>query len=186
LELLLAMTLVATLIAATLTGYSIVTQAAALTFAAQQMTDFLTEARDDAVAKNTTVEVRLYDVPGPGVATPAYRAAQLYWIKSDHTTPAVNAPIFLPASVVIDPTAAHSSILANNLEVATPDAADPRINGQTRVFHFLGDGSTDLPATQSWFLTLRAVTQSDPAHFPSNWACITLDPTTGRVQAFRP
>jgi uncharacterized protein (TIGR02596 family) len=186
LELLLAMALVAALVAATLAAYASITQATALTAGAQELSDLLTEARDDAVAKNTTVEVRLYDVPGQGATTADYRVAQLYWINSDGTTPAIGAPLFLPTAIVIDSTAAHSTLIANNIEAPTPDSADSRINAQTRVFHFLADGSTDLPATQSWFLTLRSTNQSDPAKFPGNWACLTLDPTTGRVQVFRP
>jgi hypothetical protein len=92
----------------------------------------------------------------------------------------------LPAWVVIDATPAYSSLIAENPQIATPDASDARLNSQTRVFHFLPDGSTDLNPATNWFMTVRAATQSDPAHFPSNWACVQVDPTTGRPQIYRP
>jgi hypothetical protein len=41
------------------------------------------------------------------------------------------------------------------------------------------------PAT-NWFMTVRAATQSAPANFPSNWACIAVDATTGRPRIYRP
>jgi hypothetical protein len=35
-------------------------------------------------------------------------------------------------------------------------------------------------------MTVRAANQSDPAHFPANWACVAIDATTGRTQIYRP
>ena len=183
LELLLVLTLIAGLSAASVAAYFSMTQAAALGTGAETLNDLLGDARQDAVTQNTPVEVRLYDLADP---TPDYRAVQLHWLKADGTKPAAGNLLFLPTGVVIDSTAMHSSIIGSNPLTATPDPADSHFNSQTRVFHFFPDGSTDLPAGSSWFLTLRAATQSDPAHFPSNWASITVDPATGRAQIFRP
>lgn len=169
-----------------LAAYSGIIQATRISTAADAINDLLAEARADAVTQNITVEVRLYDIPGSADPTPAYRAAQLHWLKPDGSHPAINNPLFLPVSVVFDSTVQHSTLIAGNPITPTADAADPRMNAQTRIFHFLSDGSTDLAPGTSWFLTLRAATQSDPAHFPGNWACVTLDPTTGRAQIFRP
>jgi len=59
----------------------------------------LTEGRARAVAQNTTVEVRIYDLaPQPGAA-PVYDALQLHWLKGDGTTPAVTSATLLPAWV---------------------------------------------------------------------------------------
>jgi uncharacterized protein (TIGR02596 family) len=186
LELLLAMTIVAGLVTASLAAYASIARAAALGTGADQLSDLLAEARSDATTQNLTVEVRLYDLPGSADPMPAYRAAQLHWLEADGTKPAIAAPLFLPASVVLDPTATRSSLIGANTIAAAPDPADPRLNGQTRVFHFLPDGSTDLAPGSAWFLTLRAATASDPNHFPPDWASITVDPTTGRTQIFRP
>jgi hypothetical protein len=62
------------------------------------------EARQNAVAQNITVEGRIYDLPAQSGSPPVYAALQLHWLKADGTTPPVNKPLFLPASVVIDAT----------------------------------------------------------------------------------
>jgi len=186
LELLLVVALVAGLIVLALNGYAALAQAAAVTSGADMVSDALTEGRASAVAQNTTVEVRLYDLPPQPGALPVYGALQLHWLNANGTTPPVASPVLLPAWVVIDATAAHSPIIAVNSQTATPDAGDTRLNSGTRVFHFLPDGSTDLNPATNWFLTVRAATQSSPANFPSNWACVQVDPTTGRTQIYRP
>jgi uncharacterized protein (TIGR02596 family) len=181
LELLFALALVAGLAALGFEAYGVFSQSAALTTGADAVSDLLAEGRDDAITQNITVEVRIY-----ADASGAYRVAQLHWLKSDGTRPALRPALFLPSSVVFDATAAHSSLIAANPDTVAPDASDPRVNGLTRAFHFLSDGSTDLDPAGKWFLTLRAVMQSDPTHFPGNWACLMIDPATGRVSILRP
>jgi uncharacterized protein (TIGR02596 family) len=186
LEMLLVLALVTGLAFLAMEVYSATIQAAALTAGADMLSDALTEARTSAVAQNTTVEVRIYDLPPQPGAAPVYDALQLHWLKADGTTPPVANPVFLSSWVVIDATPAHSPLIAANSQTVTPDAGDERLNGNTRVFHFFPDGSTDLNPATNWFMTVRAATQSDPAHFPSNWACVQVDSTTGRPQIYRP
>jgi uncharacterized protein (TIGR02596 family) len=167
-------------------GYSAMVQASAVTTGADMLADALTEGRSNAVAQNTIVEVRIYDLaPQPGAA-PVYDALQLHWLRPDGTTPPVAAAILLPAWVALDATATHSPLIASNNQVATPDPTDARLNSLTRVFHFVPDGSTDLNPATNWFMTVRAATQSNPAQFPANWACVRVDPTTGRAEIYRP
>ena len=186
LELLIVLALLAGLIVLALNGYSALAQASAITTGADMLSDALTEARQSAVAQNTTVEVRIYDLPPQPGQAPAYDALQLHWLKSDGTTPPVTHALILPAGAAIDATPEHSPLIGSNHQTATPDAIDSRLNSDTRTFHFLPDGSTDLDPAAKWFLTVRAAIHSDPAHFPSNWASISVDPTTGRVQIYRP
>jgi len=183
---LLVLALMATVVVIVMEGYSAAAQSTAVTTGADMLSDALTEGRSDAVAQNTTVEVRIYDLPPQSGGAPVYDALQLHWLKADGTTPPVANPLLLSSWVVIDATAAHSPLIASNTQTATPDASDLRLNSQTRVFHFLPDGSTDLNPATNWFMTVRAASQSDPAHFPSNWACIAVDATTGRPQIYRP
>ena len=178
--------IVAVLFVLALNGYFAAVRASAVTAGANMISDALAEARASAVAQNTTVEVRLYDQPTPASPSRAYTTLQLHWIKPDGTTPPVANPSFLPAWVVIDTTVPHSPLIASNTEAATPDASDTRLNSDTRVFHFLPDGSTDLNPATNWFLSVRPASQSDPAHFPVNCACVSVDATTGRVQVYRP
>jgi len=186
LEMLVVLAVIFGVAALAMGGYSALVQSTAVAGGAAMIGDTLTEGRADAVAQNTTVEVRIYDLPPQPGATPVYDALQLHWLKPNGTTPPVAMATLLPVWVVIDATAAHSPLIASNSQIATPDAGDARLNGQTRVFHFLPDGSTDLNPATNWFLTVRAATQSDPAHFPANWGCVQVDPTTGRAQVYRP
>jgi uncharacterized protein (TIGR02596 family) len=186
LELILVVTVTGVLVVVSFAGYTQMVQSAALTSAADVLRDAFTEARQDAMTQNMTVEVRIYALPSGDGMTSNYVALQLHGVKSDGTTPALGAPLFLGSSVVIDATLAHSTLIAANTLAATPDASDSRLNGQTRVFHFMPDGSTDLDAASQWFLTVRAATQSDPTRFPTNWACVKVDPATGRATIFRP
>ncbi len=155
-------------------GYSAAVQASAVGTGADMISDAMVEARASAVAENTTVEVRIYDLPPAPGTNPAYDVLQLHWLKPDGTTPAVARPVLLTPYAAIDETALHSPLIAANTQTATPD------------FHFLPDGSTDLSPATTWFLTVRPVNQSDPARFPSNWACVSVDATTGRPQVYRP
>jgi len=183
---LLVLVLTAGLVALGAEGYSALAQAAAVTTGADMLSDVFTEARTSAVAQNTTVEVRIYDLPPQPGGAPVYDAVQLHWVKADGATPPLNNVLLLSSWIAMDATAAHSPLIGANAQTATPDASDTRLNGQTRVFHFLPDGTTDLNPATNWFLTVRPATQSDPAHFPSNWACVKVDATTGRPQIYRP
>jgi uncharacterized protein (TIGR02596 family) len=186
LEMLLVLAVTAIVVGMATAGYSQIIQSTAVTTGAATLEDALTLGRESAMAQNTTVEVRLYDIPPQPGAAPDYNAVQLHWVKADKTSPPVAGAMLLSSWIAIDATAAYSPLIALNRQIATPDAADPRLDSDTRVFHFLPDGSTDLNPATNWFMTVRAASQSDPAHFPSNWACIRVDPTTGRAQIYRP
>ena len=186
LELLMVLVVSAIVLALAAEGYAAMVQANAVTTSADMISDLLTEGRIDAVTQNTEVEVRIYDLPPQAGGTPVYDALQLHWIKSNGASPPVANPVLLSSWVVIDATATHSTLIASNPQAATPDATDARLNSATRVFHFLPDGSTDLNPATNWFMTVRAANQSDPAHFPSDWACVAVDAATGRTQIYRP
>jgi uncharacterized protein (TIGR02596 family) len=166
-------------------SYTASAQATAVTTSADMISDALSEARSDAMAQNMTVEVRFYQLPPQGGGSPVYCALQLHWLKPDGTIAPAAGPIVLPSWAVIDATTSHSPLIANG-EVPKPDPSDWRLNGGTRVIHFLPDGSTDLNPATNWFLTVRAASKSDPANFPSDWASISVDATTGRPKIYRP
>jgi len=186
LETMLVLALVAIVVAMVMEGYSAMIQSTTVTTSAAMVADVLTQARASAIAQNTTVEVRIYDVPPASGGAPVYDAMQLHWLNANKTSPPVASPLLLSSWVVIDPTATYSPLIALNQEPLTPDPADTRLNSQTRVFHFLPDGSTDLSPATNWFMTVRPVNQANPGQIPSNWACIRVDATTGRPQIYRP
>ena len=185
-EVILVLALTTILILLSLSYYTAFINSTAIATSADVVSDVFMDARSSATAQNTTVEVRIYNLPTSSGGASTYGALQLRWLKPDGTTPPVMKPVFLPSSVAIDATAEHSPLIGGNTQTATPDTSDLLINSQTRAFHFLPDGSTDLNSSTNWFLTIRSATQSDPAHFPSNWACVRVDAVTGHVQTYRP
>jgi len=182
LELIVAMGISLVLVCLSVVGYTRFIESTAIDSGASMVNDALTEARQDAVTQNNMVEVRFY----AATAGNAYDALQLRWHNTDGTTPAAAPAIVLPTAAVIDATTIHSSLVTTNTEAPASDATDPRLNALTRCFHFLPDGSTDLAATGKWMVTIRALSQSNPANFPANWACVEIDPLTGRTQVYRP
>ena len=165
------------LVARSISGF---VTSSALNLSAQMIRDSLAEARQDALTQNIPVEVRLY-----GTSSAGYQAWQLRQVATDGTTQALSPFLTLPSTVAIDATPVHSTLIADTAAPA-PDRSDPRLNALTRCFHFLPGGSTDLASSTSWTLTVRAASQADPAKFPANWACIALDPVSGRAQVYRP
>lgn len=182
LEIVLALAVALILVCLSVFGYTRVIESAAVESGGSLVDDAFTEARQDAVTQNNTVEVRLYAAADGKI----YDALQLRWHDTDGTTPAIAPVVFLPSAAVIDATTLHSSLVTTNAEAPAADATDPRLNHFTRCFHFLSDGSTDLAVPGPWMVTIRAASQSDPAHFPANWVCVEVDPQTGRSQIYRP
>jgi len=125
------------------------------------ISDALTEGRSDALAQNTTVEVRIYDLPPQPGAT-RFTARCNSTAQGGRTTPPVASPTLLPAWVVIDATPGAFPLIAANSQIREPDAGDTRLNSQTRVFHFLPDGSTDLNPATNWFMTCARRPNRDP------------------------
>ena len=181
LELVLVMALALAVGFLALGGFSRIIEGGAINTGTQMVADCLAEGRQDALAQNMPVEVRLYAKSSAG-----YDALQLRWREPDGTTPPAAMAVILPSAAAIDATVAHSTLVTTNTAQPAPDSTDPRLNARTRCFYFLPDGSTNLAAGVSWTLTVRAATQSNPAQFPSNWACLALDPATGRAQLYRP
>ena len=186
LELVVVMAVLTVLVALVFESYAGVIQSTAVATGAVMLRDALEQGRADAVTQNMPVEVRIYDAPPQEGATPAYDTMQLHWLDSDGTTPALARAVILPTWVVIDPTAAYSPLVALNRQTVVPNGSDTRVNSGTRVFHFLPDGSTDLNPATNWFVTVRAASQSNPAQFPGDWACLRVDATTGKVAIYRP
>jgi len=185
LELLMVLAVVAILGAIGMMSLSSGSQAIDVTTGADLFRDALAEGRAEAMAQNSTVEVRLYArTPATGGGA-IYDAMQLHWIR-DGSTPPVAHVVTLPSGTALDTTAAHSTLIASNPQTATPDANDRLLNAQTKVFHFLANGSTDLSTNSQWFMTVRAANASDPAHFPANWACVSISALIGTVQVYRP
>jgi prepilin-type N-terminal cleavage/methylation domain-containing protein len=121
LEVVLAMTIAAIVVCLSVAGYTRFIEATAIDGAAQMVNDVLTEARQDAVTQNKTVEVRLYAASGGN----AYDALQLHWVDSDGTTPAAAPAVILPQAAVIDATPSHLAVVTTHLDATAAKSVEP-------------------------------------------------------------
>ncbi len=148
-------------------------------------------ARQLAVSKNKTVEVRLirYAVegaPGEVPATPStgkFRALQLFSPSEKGLVEPIGRVQKLPPSVVLSKNASASPLL----ERALVDSSDRLAGGvryQYASFRFRADGSTDLDPNQQWFVTLKQTTANEA--IPKNFAMVAVDPVNGNIQTYRP
>ena len=194
-----------------------------LTRASQQFSDLLANARQTAITKNQRVEVRLIrfadpEQPGERVDDPGtwkYRAVQLMEVLPNGAEVAATKLVRLTGSVLMNDDQ-YSSLLSGTAEsdsgqkalpVNTATATDPALprvaDRDARLyqyvgFRFLTDGSTDLPGTGKWYVTLLAQKEqqklshpasrsggSDPI-FALNYCTLQVDPVSGSARVYRP
>ncbi len=179
-----------------------------LTQGSQMVNDMIALARQTALAKNHSVEVRLYQYGdasiGESATSPSagkYRALQLYEIP-DGGAP-VSVPLGnvmrLPSNLLIDSGAALSSIVGSASTNTWPSFTasgpqNPLLSGigtsyNFVSFRFLPGGRTNLPisSTQVWFLTLHNLTDGDVLNAPpTNFFTIQIDASNGHLATYRP
>jgi uncharacterized protein (TIGR02596 family) len=182
-----------------------------LTQGSNKFVDELDLARQTALSQNREVEVRLYqyadpNMPGESVGTTSswkFRAIQLFEVADSGSSTPVDKAATLPASVIVDKGAsanqnttlssitslAQSSPTIPTLYQAPQTFNTPRagVNYNYVSFHFESDGSTDLPPTSSWFITLHNINVGDELSSPpQNFFTIQIDPTDGHVRTYNP
>lgn len=172
-----------------------------LTQGAQILTDNLALARQAALARNHTVEVRLFQYGDPGVPgekaddpdSGKYRALQIIDVSAGDVP--LTKVIRLPDSIEIDASSTYSSLISSASAGdsaprmstgAAETTAIPRAgtNYNFIAFKFKPGGSTNLAAASSWFLTLRNIQNEDGPL--ENFVTIQIDPINGHVRSFRP
>lgn len=148
-------------------------------------------ARQLAVSKNQTIEVR-FIVPPPSGNT-HFQAMVLLKVNDPLPPVPVDKPTMLPSTVVIDSGANLSSL--TQMTAHTPPATDPPLASMGAAysyvsFRFYPDGSTSLGTTTTaggWFLTVHNLSDGDGlAKAPRNFYTIQIDPTSGRLTQFTP
>jgi uncharacterized protein (TIGR02596 family) len=153
-------------------------------------------ARQHALTQNRPVEVRLFRL---GSGESYHFLAYQYFVISEDGTPVAKAPLQrLPDSVFLDPGRDLSSILGeSSSSVFSPHLATGAQLGlelpgegtsyEAVRFRFLPDGSTDLPRTRLWFLTLHGVEDSlGSSEPPPNYFTLQIEPSNGHVKSYRP
>lgn len=171
-----------------------------LTMAGHAMVDKLNLARQSALTRNHTVEVRFYQygdqAEGENARQPQtgrYRAFQLLEINDAGRYVPIGKVEHLPTSVIID----HSTQLTSLFSLSSGEkAGSPSygsipavgINYNFIAFQYLADGSTNLtPRNSLWFLSLHDIHNGDSlTALPPNYCTIQIDPFNGHVTSYRP
>lgn len=162
-----------------------------LTRAADLVNAQLSLARQTAISRNRTVEVRFYSYPRDG-GPPRIRAVQPF-VGSEEAEGAwqpLMRPQYLPQRICLDSGMALSPLLASQTNRTGPESgvALPGI-GMSYTYStisFRPDGSVDLPAGAD-FATLKAARLDDPlSQLPENYAIIQVSPVSGRQRTYRP
>lgn len=165
--------------------------------AEQMVQQQLASARQTAIARNRRVEVRFYkfDNPDDIGSTQTFCALQSFLIDDANAATPISRLTKLPASVLMNETAANSPLLRGSDKTWTagtdPQVSLPGVGSSytAKTFQFRPDGSTSLSPTEKWFLTLHAATAPGGATttaLPANFATIQIDPVSGSVRTYRP
>ena len=182
-----------------------------MTQAEQILTDQVKLARQFAVTRNHSVQVRFIryaDPEAPGeqgadITTGYYRAIPLVEILDNGAAVPIDKPQLLPTSIVIN--AGNFSTLISNSDMQPPkhaskarsgdDGGDPGLprgidwNYDYVSFRFLPDGSTNLNSTSGvvWCVTLHNINDKPTGNTPPpNFVTLQVDPVSGAVRIYRP
>ena len=187
-----------------------------LTQGSQMVVDQIALARQLALSKNRSIEVRFYkfsDPETPGeigkkAENGVFRAIQTFEILDNGKALPIGTIQRLPANVVINE--GKNSTLINEQrdsdeKFTLPTESDPEIP-DTDVkkeyvyvaLRFLPDGSTNLPPTakdsDSWYLTIHGTNvkkgdgekDGSTSILPDNFFTLQIDPITGSTRSYRP
>ena len=201
-ELLVVLGIVAILGALTVPAITTGLRGSALSQGAQKVTNEFAVARQMALTRNRTTEVRFYQVAKAGLngesagspATGKYRAMQSFVFDSSGNATPLDKVQWLPESIIIDAGSTLSTLLGTTLAkswtVGDPQIALPTVGTayNARALQFLPDGATNLnPIGQQWFLTLHSLSFGDNlGALPKNFFILQIDAVNGHVQNYRP
>jgi uncharacterized protein (TIGR02596 family) len=172
-----------------------------VTHSANQIVGALDIARQTAIARNHTIEVRFYkyanpDAPGESVSNPAtwkYRAYQFIEYLDNGAALQFSKMEQLPAGVSFD-SGTISTLLSTTARQKTftkePKIPLPRIdtNYDCAAFRFLPSGNTDLPLpAANWYVTIHREQDGDGlTQPPANYITVQVDSISGSVKLYRP
>jgi len=190
-ELLVVLAIMAILMAFVVPAATNMMRGNSLSSAGQIITDRLSLARQTAVARNRTVEVRFYkysDPQSPGSKN-SYRALQAFEVDKANVFVPLEKVQTLPLGMIIDSGTSLSSLASLASSAVTSGTSSlPRVSSASYfTVRFLPNGSTDLLPTSDWFLTLHEENKGDPMTTPPpNFITVDVDPVGGTLRMFRP
>ena len=173
-----------------------------VTGASNQVLGIIANARQKAIVRNRTVEVRFYrfadpEMPGEDPAKPEsgrYRALQVFEYDDHGAALPVTQVERLPDGIIFDANTALSSIFdpkqsKSFVPPLDPPVVIPRGTGtkyQCSAFQFTPTGSTRF-GFGKWFVTLHKATDGDNlAVPPPNYATIQVEAISGTAKIHRP
>ncbi len=196
-ELIVVMVIISIIATFVVPAASTIIRGSQITQAAQMITDQISFARQLALTKNKTIEVRFLkfadpETPGEDIRNPdsgRFRAIQLMEVTEAGIAVPTSKLQVIPATVMLNPDSQYSPLLFKTPITpiaATPTSQDPpmprnvQMNYRYMAFRFLPDGSTDLavaPSTinptptspTSWFLTMHATTDLNKITGPTDF-----------------
>ena len=173
-----------------------------LTRGGDKLVSLLSLARQTAIAKNHSIEVRFYqfgdpETPGESAATPSsgkYRAIQSFDIDDSGKATPVGKSELMPPNIIMDSGATLSTLPGQSNDKTNWTTLDTKINiprastnYNCRAFRFLSDGSAALSKTGKWFVTLHNVLDGDAlAKAPTNYITVQIDPASGSLKTWQP
>jgi uncharacterized protein (TIGR02596 family) len=195
LELIVVIMIIGIIAAFTLPAASTILRGSQITQASQIITDQVSLARQTALTKNRSVEVRLISYVDPEVPgdTGAYRAIQVMEILENGIAVPTDKPRLLPQAVIMN-MGTLSTLISGTGQTSTTASGSapnlPRNIGQNYTyvaFRFLPDGSTNLSASSLWYVTLHNMNETvTGTTTPANFFTLQVDPVTGKVKQYRP
>jgi uncharacterized protein (TIGR02596 family) len=192
-ELLVVIAVIAVVMAFSMASFSTFSGATLLKRTGDHLIGFLAQARQDAIAGNSHVEVRFYQPRDLDAFDPQWSVLTVRE-NQDGTHRAVGSPYHFPDGLILNQSEALSSLIGGLVKqpdtenLITASSSEPRFYTS---FRFYSNGSTNLPVTSNgdtWHITLMVSNNgngSEPEP-PSNFFTIKVDPFTGTVRTFRP
>jgi uncharacterized protein (TIGR02596 family) len=215
-ELLVVISVIAIIAGFAVPAVTTMIRGSALSQGSQNIADQIVLARQLALSRNRSVEVRFYkfgdpETPGEDPKNPDtgfFRACQTFEILDNGGALPTGGLTRLPAGVVMNE--GELSTILKERPREKPKSSDPALpdtqasrNYEYVALRFLPDGSTDLPPTgvegggtngDSWYLTIHGTQiQSSgsggpgrTATLPDNFFTLQIDPITGSTRSYRP
>ncbi len=194
-EVLVVMSIIGVMAAATIPAFQQLVIGSNFTVSGELLRDNLTLARQTALVRNHSVEVRFYQFQGNGATTSDYQAFQLFLQKDDGTYDALTKVLYFPKSIILNTNAQFSSLFDSNTTNTTigqgvnTGVKLPEVGTtyQYLSFKFKPGGGTSLAQVPPCFVTLVAKNAAPVnGSLPANFVTVQIDPVVGKVAVLRP
>lgn len=189
-ELLLVVAIISILAILAIPAFNSINSARFIEQAGQKIADQIALARQIALSKNRSVEVRFMKIPNEENGIADYSSIQLYEVRDDGSDRPLAKIAKLPQGIIISDTGELSSLFSPNAmgtldKESFPDLPNSGKPEDVRFFRFKPNGQSDLPnMAGNYYLTVHH--KREIGKMPANFSTIQVDPMSGRVKILRP